>query len=58
VSEELDEILTLSDRTIVMYEGRIAGEVTPPFDEQKREQIGLMMTGQARGTAMPYEGSI
>ncbi len=28
VSEDLDELLALADRLIVMYEGRIVGEVT------------------------------
>jgi ABC-type uncharacterized transport system ATPase subunit len=40
-SEELEEILALSDRVVVMYEGEIVGEVT----DQDAEKIGLMMTG-------------
>ena len=48
VSSELDEILSLSDRIAVMYEGKIvdiveAGEVT-------REEIGLMMAGARKET--------
>lgn len=43
VSAELDEILSLSDRVIVIYEGRIVGEVDPKTVSE--EQIGLMMTG-------------
>lgn len=43
VSAELDEILSLSDRVIVMYEGRVVGEVSPASASE--EQIGLMMTG-------------
>jgi ABC-type uncharacterized transport system ATPase subunit len=43
VSEELDELLVLSDRLLVLYEGRIAGELSPPeFDERTR--IGRLMT--------------
>jgi simple sugar transport system ATP-binding protein len=43
VSEELDELLSLSDRIVVMFEGRIMGEVLP--DEDRVEEIGLMMAG-------------
>jgi simple sugar transport system ATP-binding protein len=43
ISEDLDEILTLSDRVAVMYEGRIAGL----FDAGDADvgRIGLLMTG-------------
>lgn len=41
VSVELDEILALSDRIVVMYEGRIVGEVNAA-DADKAE-LGLMM---------------
>ncbi len=44
ISEELDELFSLSDRVIVIYEGQIVGEL---FDED-RETIGLMMTGHRR----------
>ena len=43
VSAELDEVLSLSDRVIVIYGGRIVGEVDPKTVSE--EQIGLMMTG-------------
>lgn len=43
VSEDLDELLSLSDRIAVMYEGRVVGVVcSQDFDIT---QIGLMMTG-------------
>ena len=42
VSLELDEILSLSDRILVMYEGEIVGEHTGEVSE---EQIGLEMLG-------------
>ena len=42
ISEELDELFTLSDRVLVLYEGQIVGELI----EEDREAIGLMMTGQ------------
>jgi simple sugar transport system ATP-binding protein len=41
ISEELEELLSLSDRTLVIYEGRIMGEVR----EANLDTIGLMMTG-------------
>ncbi len=44
VSAELEEIRSLSDRTIVMWEGEIAGEVAA--EEFNIEEIGLLMTGQ------------
>jgi len=43
ISTRLDEILSLSDRIIVMEKGRIVGEVArADFDVNK---IGLMMAG-------------
>ena len=45
VSADLEEILALSDRIIVMYEGRIAGEMK--VEEANEENLGLMMTGGA-----------
>jgi ABC-type uncharacterized transport system ATPase subunit len=41
ISEELDELLALSDRVAVIYEGQIVGEV----DDGDIERIGLLMTG-------------
>ncbi|MEW6621519.1 MAG: ABC transporter ATP-binding protein [Bacillota bacterium] len=43
ISTELDEILCLSDRIAVLYEGQIMGIVKP--EEVSIEQIGLMMAG-------------
>jgi general nucleoside transport system ATP-binding protein len=43
VSAELEEVLSLSDRVLVMYQGRIVGEVDP--QEASQEEIGLLMTG-------------
>ena len=45
VSLELDEILSLSDRILVIYEGRIVGEHGPDVTEQ---QLGIEMTGGGR----------
>ena len=41
ISEELEELISLSDRIIVIYEGRIMGEMQEP----EVETIGMMMTG-------------
>jgi simple sugar transport system ATP-binding protein len=43
VSVELDEIMALSDRIAVMYEGEIVGTVDA--DKVTREQLGLLMAG-------------
>jgi general nucleoside transport system ATP-binding protein len=45
ISLELDEILSLSDRILVMYEGRIVGEHARDTTE---EEIGLEMLGGRR----------
>jgi general nucleoside transport system ATP-binding protein len=45
ISEDLDEIRSLSDRIVVMYEGRIMGVVGR--GEATVEQIGFMMAGVA-----------
>lgn len=43
VSDDLDEVFALSDRIMVMYEGRIVG--TAEADPSNREQVGLWMSG-------------
>jgi simple sugar transport system ATP-binding protein len=49
VSAELEEVVSLADRILVMYQGRIAGEVTPGEPREiDEEEIGLLMTGGAR----------
>jgi general nucleoside transport system ATP-binding protein len=48
VSLELDEILSLSDRILVIYEGRIAAEYGPDVSE---EELGIAMTGGRREEA-------
>ena len=42
ISLELDEILSLSDRIVVLYEGRIVGEYGP---DVSHEELGVAMTG-------------
>jgi len=46
ISEELEELLSLSDRIAVIYEGQIMGTVDA--DGADINEIGLMMTGQKR----------
>ena len=43
ISEDLEEIFTLSDRIAVMYEGRIMGIL--PIAEADVRRVGLMMAG-------------
>jgi len=43
ISEDLDEIMALSDRIAVIYEGKIMGVI--PNEEATTEVIGLMMAG-------------
>ena len=43
ISFELDEILDLSDRINVLYDGRIVGELLP--EETNEQEIGLLMAG-------------
>ncbi|RMH00534.1 MAG: ABC transporter ATP-binding protein [Chloroflexi bacterium] len=43
VSAELDEVLSLSDRVAVMFDGRIVK--TLPIAEATRERVGLLMAG-------------
>ena len=44
VSEDLDELLALADRLVVMYEGRIVGEM--PAGDADLERLGLLMAGR------------
>lgn len=46
VSLELDEVLSLSDRILVMYEGEIVGEFKS--SEVSAEELGLYMAGAKR----------
>jgi simple sugar transport system ATP-binding protein len=54
ISVELDEIMALSDRIAVMYEGQIVGTVDA--EEVTREELGLLMAGaQLEGKAPKEE---
>ena len=46
VSLELEEVMSVSDRILVMYEGEIVGEFDP--DNVTREELGLYMAGAKR----------
>ena len=50
ISEDLDEILAISDRIAVIYEGEIVGVL--PVHEATVEQLGLMMSGVVKERAV------
>ena len=43
VSLELDEVMSLSDRILVLYEGEIVGELDPK--KTNVQELGLYMAG-------------
>ncbi|MDX6716394.1 MAG: ral nucleoside transport system ATP-binding protein [Baekduia sp.] len=45
-SLELDEVRALADRIVVIYDGRIVGELPPTASD---EELGLLMTGSGAG---------
>ncbi len=49
VSAELEEIISLSDRIIVIHEGKITGEMMA--SEANENNLGLLMMGGAKGGA-------
>ena len=48
LSLELEEIMSLSDRILVIFGGRIVGEYGPDVSE---EELGVAMTGGTREAA-------
>ena len=48
VSLELDEVMNISDRILVMYEGEIVGELDPK--KTTVQELGLYMSGAKRNT--------
>ncbi len=49
ISEDLDELYSLSDRLVVLYQGRIVGSFSP--EEIDRHTIGHLMTGSEKWEA-------
>ncbi len=47
VSLELDEVMSISDRILVMYEGELVANVYP--DKVTENELGLYMSGSKRG---------
>jgi simple sugar transport system ATP-binding protein len=48
ISLELEEVRSLSDRALVIYEGQIVAELPPAASE---EEFGVAMTGGGRREA-------
>lgn len=62
VSADLSEVMSLSDRILVLFEGQVMGELTQ--EEATAERLGLMMAGSKGGeggepdaVARGYEGA-
>ena len=53
VSLELDEVMNLSDRILVMYEGEIVGELDPKTTDL--QELGLYMAGAKREEGGSHE---
>ena len=49
MSVELEEIMGLSDRIAVMFDGQIMGERMP--DQTNEKELGLLMAGMTDGEA-------
>ncbi len=46
ISSELDELINVADRVVVIYRGRIMGEC--PAEPAHRDRIGAWMAGHAQ----------
>ena len=55
VSLELEEVMSLSDRILVMYEGEIVGELDPK--KTTVEELGLYMAGAKRNNGQEVSAS-
>jgi simple sugar transport system ATP-binding protein len=56
ISEDLEEIFALSDRIVVIFEGRIMGLVERA--SATPENIGLLMAGVVEGAAAATPGAL
>ena len=54
ISADLGEILALSDRVVVLYAGRIVGELA--VADAEPERLGLLMAGVGPATAAAVDG--
>jgi simple sugar transport system ATP-binding protein len=54
ISLELDEVMNISDRILVMHEGQIYAELNPKTTTIS--EIGLYMSGSKRQTMEAYDG--
>ena len=54
ISEDLDEVMALSDRLVVMYEGRVMGRMNR--EDATIEQVGLLMSGVGEPEGTPVAG--
>ena len=55
VSTELDEVLALSDRILVMFRGGIVAETTP--EQTSPSELGLFMAGAKTGSSTQMEAT-
>ncbi|WP_153731336.1 ABC transporter ATP-binding protein [Sporosarcina obsidiansis] len=53
ITFELDEVMNVSDRISVIYDGAIVGTVTP--QETTEQALGLMMAGHSKSAALNVE---
>jgi general nucleoside transport system ATP-binding protein len=54
ISEDLDEIMALSDWVAPIYEGELMGII--PWEEARREDVGAMMAGSRPPAGTPLKG--
>jgi simple sugar transport system ATP-binding protein len=53
ISTELEELFALCDRILVIYEGRLVGELPP--DRGRLEELGLLMAGEVAEAGRLYQ---
>jgi simple sugar transport system ATP-binding protein len=50
ISEDLDEVMSMSDRIAVLYEGEIMGIL--PAEKADMKEVGMMMAGSKRAQSL------